>query len=88
MGAQKAATSTVFRQLEAHPDVYIPPTKELSFFWPDFRYAQGAAWYAEQFSGRGSESVVGEATPYLHHPEIASRVSELLPEARFIAVLR
>ena len=32
VGAQKAGTSWLYRQLEAHPDFWMPPVKELHYF--------------------------------------------------------
>ena len=32
IGAQKAASSWLYRSLFTHPDVYMPPIKELSYF--------------------------------------------------------
>jgi hypothetical protein len=33
VGAAKAGTTTLFRQLSRHPDLYIPPSKELPYFY-------------------------------------------------------
>jgi hypothetical protein len=32
VGAQKAGTSWLYRQLEPHPDFWMPPVKELHYF--------------------------------------------------------
>src|SRR5438132_13721254 len=32
VGAQKAGTSWLYRQLERHPDFWMPPVKELHYF--------------------------------------------------------
>ena len=53
IGAQKAGTSWLFAQLQSHPDVWMPPVKELQFFnhlfvpenrsWTTWHIRQGVA---------------------------------------------
>ena len=53
IGAQKAGTSWLYAQLQSHPEVWMPPVKELQFFnhlyvpehraWTTWHIRQGAA---------------------------------------------
>jgi Sulfotransferase domain len=43
IGAQKAGTTSLFEYMRRHPDVHMPPEKELSFF--DRKYDRGPDWY-------------------------------------------
>ena len=53
IGAQKAGTSWLYAQLQSHPEVWMPPVKELQFFnhlyvpehraWTSWHIRQGAA---------------------------------------------
>lgn len=87
LGAPKAGTTSLASWLSQHPQVRMSATKELEFF--DRWYQRGVPWYREQLPPPGPY-VVGEATPtYLGHPLAPQRAAEtLLPEARFVAVLR
>ena len=104
IGAQRAATTSLFTNLRRHPEVLGPRTadtsvswwKELHFF--DENYWRGEDWYRAFFPLEvrqrayrrlGRELACGEATPYyLFHPAVPERVKETLPDARLIALLR
>ena len=87
LGTQKGGTTTLQQLLEQHPQVFLPPAKELHFF--SLHYSQGAAWYARQFSAAGPGQCIGEITPYyLFHPQAAARIADLLPQARLLVLLR
>ncbi|MEM7688512.1 MAG: sulfotransferase [Pseudomonadota bacterium] len=38
VGPEKTGTTWIHNVLEGHPDVWLPPCKELSFFWQDFAF--------------------------------------------------
>jgi hypothetical protein len=87
IGAMKSGTTSLFRHISAHPEVFGAPGKELHFF--DEHFTRGAAWYAEQFDHSGSEVVAGEATPnYMYDPIAVGRIASLIPDAKLIAILR
>jgi hypothetical protein len=89
LGAAKAGTTSLARWLEAHPDVFVPPQKELHFFDRDRNWSRGPEWYAEFFAAAPPGSRAGEASPsYLYVPEVADRIATLLPHAKLLAVLR
>ena len=43
IGAQKAGSTWLYRALELHPDVWLPPVKELHFFDEKIRFQRG--WF-------------------------------------------
>lgn len=45
IGAQKCGTTSLFEYLRQHPDVYMPPQKEIGFFSADGSYGRGVDWY-------------------------------------------
>lgn len=87
IGAQKAGTTTLHALLAEHPQVFLPPGKELQFF--SLHAALGPSWYARQFEDAGPGQLCGEITPYyLFHPEVPGRIQALLPAVRLIVLLR
>jgi hypothetical protein len=89
VGAAKSGTTTLASHLSKHPDVYVPPAKELYFFERDDLWEKGPDWYAEQFAYAGDATAVGEATPgYVFYPWCVERIAQLLPGVRAIVCLR
>lgn len=87
IGAPKAGTSALAAYLEAHPEVFMAPEKEIHFF--DEHYARGLDWYESRFAGVRGERAVGEATPtYMYLDDALSRMTEHLPEVRLLVLLR
>ena len=90
IGAQKAGTTTLFSLLSKHPNIYLPPGKEVQFFSNDLLYAKGAEWYFnENFQQGKASDVKGEVSPqYMCHDKVPGRIKELLPNIKFIMILR
>jgi hypothetical protein len=90
IGAQKCGTSSMFRLLKKHPDIYLPKKKELDFF--DEFYAKGMAFYLSYFNHDkmpNSPFYTGEASPfYFFHPLAASRIQFHFPKIKLILLLR
>lgn len=85
LGAQKAGTTTLYDVLCQHPFISAARTKEIAFF--DRYYGRGVSWYSANFSAR--HGLTGEATPdYIFDPVAQERILELLPDAKFIVLLR
>lgn len=92
-GAQRCATTSVFRMLTQHPQVVSPVlNKGIHFFDTADRYARGPAFYAGHFPlrrPRNTHLVTGEASPYyIFHPLAVSRIATDLPDAHVIVLLR
>ena len=63
VGAQRAGTTWLYKNLRDHPGVFMPAQKELEFFSHDPNYKLGIEHYAEFFAPAPGTSVVGEASP-------------------------
>jgi len=91
-GVAKAATTSLFRYLGQHPDVYPAPKKELRYFTP-LRYGEPLpplADYARNFAHSDGARYRMEATPgyYAGGCTVAEAVDRLLPDVRVIVSLR
>ena len=96
IGAMKSGTSSLFHYLTQHPQLAPAWKKEVHYFDQDdatFGSAQcDPDWYRSHFPIRATmsnQSLAYEATPmYLCHAESARRISEAVPGARLIILLR
>jgi Sulfotransferase family len=99
IGHEQSGTTALYGMLKAHPQIYMPDLKEPRFFMRDTgsRAPQGARGirprtlddYLSLFAAAGPEQRVGEASPqYIRSPDAASRIAEVQPAARIIAILR
>lgn len=90
IGAQKSGTTTLFKYLSVHPQIFIPPEKEAPFFSRDDRYEKGWEWYREEFFGNAPVNRLwGTVTPhYMGNSSVPDRLARQCPEARLIAILR
>lgn len=92
IGAAKAGTTSLYRYLRAHPQVFMPATKELNFFVENDGWRKGRSWYERHFQAAGNAIAVGEASPnYTKHPLFAGvpgRIAQLIPQARLIYLVR
>ncbi|MBA4116138.1 MAG: sulfotransferase [Rubrobacter sp.] len=94
VGAAKAGTTSLYRYLGQHPEVYMSPLKEPNWF--SRVHAPGRitsvaseAEYLRLFEGRGEEPAAGEASPsYLWDEKAPWRIKNAVPEAKIIAILR
>ncbi len=104
IGAAKAGTTSIHRYLTQHPQIYMPPRKELNFFAhggirPDFRrpgarmtnrgFIANVEAYRALFQGVSEETAIGETSPaYLHSPKAPGLIKHHVPDAKLIAMLR
>lgn len=94
VGAAKAGTTSLYRYLDQHPEVYMSPLKEPNWF--SRVYAPGRvssvtseSEYLGLFEGRDGEPVAGEASPsYLWDEKAPGRIKQAVPGARIVAILR
>jgi hypothetical protein len=92
VGHAKSGTSAMHRMLRTNSRLHMP-RKEPSFFVPELlssdRYAGGIADYLELFDEATPQQLIGESTTwYLWSQTAASRIAEVQPSARIIAILR
>ncbi|MGF1493514.1 MAG: sulfotransferase [Microcoleaceae cyanobacterium] len=104
IGAPKAGTTSLYRYLDQHPQVYMSPVKEPHFFTfenemvaaqgpGDQKRLKGAVTrfedYCNLFQGAAGEIAIGEAsTTYLSSPKAAERIQFYLPQVKLIVILR
>ena len=90
IGAQKAGTTSLFKYLEQHPDIYMPKGKEAPFFSSDVMFSRGWKWYLREFFGDApDDSQWGTASPnYMADPRVPERMLRLLPDVKLVALLR
>jgi hypothetical protein len=92
IGAPKSGTTSLYKYLAQHPNVFMSKTKEPCFLAPDFYsplYPQTEEEYLKLFEGWNYEDCVGEATTtYLYSRKAAKSIKEYSPEAKIIAILR
>jgi hypothetical protein len=104
LGAAKSGTSSLYRYLGQHPQVFMSHFKEPTFFvWEGREYdIQGPGVeqigkrmikdidsYLRLFSDGRHQRIRGEAsTGYLHTPGVAETIRHHVPEAKLMAILR
>lgn len=97
VGHPKSGTTALYEMLKAHPQIYMPDLKETRFFAPELHprservttHPTSLTDYLSLFQAATPEQRAGEASPsYLRSSGAASRIAELQPNARIIAILR
>jgi Sulfotransferase family len=92
IGAAKSGTTSLYRYLRGHPEVFMAESKELKFFSSKTRWRLGPGWYARQFEAATDAVAVGEASPsytrYPQHQGVPERVAQVIPEARLVYLVR
>jgi hypothetical protein len=88
IGAAKAGTTWLAGLLGAHPDIFMPPQKELNAL----HYGNLAGRldeYQAYFVGGEDKAVRCDfSVRYLHSPQAPAAAAKLAPDARILAVLR
>ena len=97
VGAPRAGTTSLYRYLRRHPQVFMPAVKEPHFFAninpdPDQRHlfpAMDEGQYVRLFRGALHYRAIGEASPsYLVTKGAAERIKARVPNAKIIMLLR
>jgi hypothetical protein len=88
IGASKAGSTWIFEALKAHPEVYVPPAKDLYYF--SRYYDRGSDWYEGFFrdAGAGHRAVGELSISYLIRDKALGRIGRDLPDARILISLR
>jgi len=88
----KSGTTSLARYLASHPDVFMTKPKEPGFFNPARNWDRGLGWYEGLFANARPDQARGEAsTSYTMAPRVPGvpeRVQGVVPEARFIYLIR
>jgi hypothetical protein len=92
IGAMKSGTTSLARYLSSHPDVFMTRPKEPGFFNPARNWARGQEWYESLFAGSRPDQARGEAsasyTMSPHVPAVPERIAGMVPDAKFVYLIR
>jgi hypothetical protein len=103
IGTMKGGTTSLYHYLRQHPEVFMPPRKELNFFVDEYagppidppeerNWSRGVKWYECQFVGAEREQAIGEASVnysrYPTYPGVAERIAAVVPAAKLIYLVR
>ena len=89
VGAHRCGTTSLFKYLSAHPDIFMPARKELFFFNRGDRYCRGKEWYLKEFfSGAKPHQIMGEASPEYMLGGPCLCIKKTFPYVKIIAILR
>ena len=97
IGFVKCGTTSLYQYLIKHPNVISAKGKEIDYF--DRLYKNGTNWYKNSFPLElkkyflknifNKEFLTGEATPrYIEHPHTLQRIKTLIPNSKFVVLLR
>jgi len=90
-GVMRCGTTSLFRYLSAHPDVFIAAKKELNIFYNYKTSEEIKNEYASYFQEyKGAEKILLEASPkYMRRSTtIPKIINEIIPEAKIILIFR
>jgi hypothetical protein len=96
VGNPKAGTTTLFFALADHPDVFLPPEKELNHFATDLTSAGDPFFppstlpvYLSRFATAEPSQVCGEISPaYTASTDALDNIARFEPAARIVAIFR
>lgn len=90
LGAPKCGTTSLAAWLSQHPDIFIPPEKELNYFDNDHHYGERLtlAQYERLFATARTKAVGEASVWYLYSRAAVANILAYQPEARFIICVR
>lgn len=91
IGAMRCGTTLLYKILKSHNEIFVPRIrKEVHFF--DINYKKGLKWYKSFFPSKKDArkyKAIGEITPrYIFQENVPRKVAKVLPDAKFIVILR
>lgn len=88
-GAPKCGTTSLANWLSEHPDIFLPAKKEPHFFNPEFSRSMSEEIYKQLYSTSGTFAVrLDASTSYFTSEFAISQICQLVPDAKFIVMLR
>jgi len=89
-GVQRSGTTYLHNLLKEHPDIFTPKyPQEIHFFDLDKNYNKGLKWYSKYFRQWHQQKIIFQTSPlYIYLPEVPKRIAKILPESKFIFILR
>src|SRR3989338_6830481 len=90
IGVAKSGTTWLSEILRAHPQIFIPPEKELVFFSYEENYKNGINWYLDFFKDASPSQISGEfSVDYLASGhKTAKRIYEFNKNIKLILMVR
>jgi len=88
VGAQKSASTFLQKQLQSHPDIFLPGGELATFEDPNYADYDPESFSSHFTPGRNVEEIGLKRPSYLHEPAVPERLAEHLPEIRLIVSLR
>ncbi|HAI68162.1 MAG TPA: hypothetical protein DCM38_01860 [Gammaproteobacteria bacterium] len=90
LGAAKSGTSLLYETLIEHPEIFLSPDKEPSFFCNHLdKHINSTAKYFDLYEEVKDEPIIGEASHiYLTDPSSPRILKGLFPDAKFLITLR
>lgn len=87
IGAQKCASTWIYRIFENHPGICVSDPKELDFF--SCYFDRGYDWYERHFADRRTARAAGEISPsYFYNPLAVERARAYNPNFKILVSLR
>lgn len=87
IGAQRSATTFVHKCLEDHPNIFMPP-KEKAFFENPYYFQKDFNEFEKLFENVSQEAIGIKRPNYLGKIECPERISQYIPNAKLIVILR
>ena len=87
IGAQKSASTFIQACLSEHSEIYMPSGETAFFESPDYEN-NSISSLEKLFEGREGKLLGIKRPAYIGKPEVPDRISNVLPNAKLIAVLR
>lgn len=91
IGAQKSATTSVYRWIAQHPDVLGPNfVKDFPFFFDDSIFTKGLDYLSSLYENEynGEKVVLQGNVHYIFYEKALKNISEFNPDAKFILIIR
>lgn len=99
IGAYRCGTTSLYRSLRQHPQIFLPLEKEPNFYAVDgnpdasdvlrSRSTVSGTAYDALYAAAGPYEKTGDISPeYLRNPRVAPRLAQVAPNAPLVAVLR
>ena len=92
IGAMKSATTTLHRQLNLQPGIFMSEPKEPNFFSDDKVYTKGLDWYRSLFAVATASDLCGESSTHYTklptYPRTVQRMRATLPRVKLIYMIR
>jgi hypothetical protein len=88
IGALKSGTTWLYENLRSHPEIFLPPEKELYYFSIRF-HSRSLKWYSSLFKN-GRDLVKGDITPgySIISTSRIRFVHKILPNVKLIFIMR